>query len=123
MRKSLASLKLENEHYYFRENQISFRCNECGGTFQQPILATVSSSGNIKKYYACPRCMTQVRKKESQKSEKSGETSMSMKKTVTKLAEGVKCEHFLGYLKKRPKDTPVPEECLTCDKMIECLFH
>jgi len=123
VRKNLASLKLENQHYHSKENQISFRCNECGGAFQKPILATVSSSGNIETYYACPRCMTQVRKIESQKSGESRETLMSMKKAVTKLEENVKCKHFLGYLKKRPKDTPVPEECLTCDKMIECLLH
>lgn len=30
------------------------------------------------------------------------------------------CKHGLGYLKALPKNTPIPEECLTCDRIIEC---
>jgi hypothetical protein len=33
------------------------------------------------------------------------------------------CQHFLGYLKKRPKGKSVPDECLTCNKMIECMLR
>lgn len=32
------------------------------------------------------------------------------------------CAHYLGYLKKRGKSTPIPEECLTCSKMIDCMY-
>ena len=34
----------------------------------------------------------------------------------------IDCAHHFGYLKKRPKDTPIPEACLTCKKMIQCLI-
>jgi hypothetical protein len=43
------------------------------------------------------------------------------KVVVAKHEDDAKCTHFLGYLKKRPKDMSFPDECLTCDKMIECL--
>ncbi len=33
------------------------------------------------------------------------------------------CTHFAGYLKNRPKNTPVPDECLTCNEMINCMAH
>jgi hypothetical protein len=26
-------------------------------------------------------------------------------------------------LRIRPKNTPIPEECLTCDKMVDCMLH
>jgi hypothetical protein len=59
------------------------------------------------------------------KSEGGEETSISMEKVkkvvVAKHEDNVKCKHFLGYLKKRPKDMSFPDECLTCNKMIECL--
>jgi hypothetical protein len=32
------------------------------------------------------------------------------------------CLHEVGYLKKRGKNTPIPEECLTCSKMIDCMY-
>ena len=31
------------------------------------------------------------------------------------------CPYHVGYLKKRPKNTPVPEECFTCVEMIDCM--
>jgi hypothetical protein len=61
------------------------------------------------------------------KSEGGEETSVSMEKVkkvvVAKHEDDAKCTHFLGYLKKRSKDMPFSDECLTCDKMIECLTH
>ena len=38
------------------------------------------------------------------------------------VGEVAGCAHHLGYLKRRPKNTPIPEECLTCSKMIECMY-
>ena len=30
------------------------------------------------------------------------------------------CPHHFGYLGNRPKNASVPQECLTCQKMLEC---
>jgi len=127
MQKSLSSLKVEDGNYFFKEGQVSFRCNGCSGAFQKPILATVSSQGSVQTYYACPRCLSKISDVKQRESEGSKETSVSLEKVrkvaVAKSEEDVKCTHFLGYLKKRPKDAPFPDECLTCDKMIECLAY
>jgi hypothetical protein len=126
MEKGLIQLKPDNEDYLLGENQTLFRCNECKGTYQKPILATNSSLGHVQMYYACPRCLTKVTEVRDRKSKEGRETSIStkdVKKVAVKDEGGVKCEHFLGYLKKRPKDTAIPDKCLTCDKMIECLVR
>jgi len=31
------------------------------------------------------------------------------------------CPHYFGYLGEHPKNTPIPNECLTCTKIMECL--
>lgn len=31
------------------------------------------------------------------------------------------CPHRFGYLKEHPKHTPIPNECLTCTRIMECL--
>jgi len=31
------------------------------------------------------------------------------------------CSHYFGYLGGHPKNTPIPNECLTCIKIMECL--
>jgi hypothetical protein len=37
-----------------------------------------------------------------------------------KPAEEANCKHKLGYLKTLPRNTPLPKECLSCRKIIEC---
>ena len=31
------------------------------------------------------------------------------------------CPHYFGYLGEHPKNTPIPNECFTCIKILECL--
>lgn len=31
------------------------------------------------------------------------------------------CPHSYGYLAIRPRDSPIPQECLCCLKVIDCL--
>jgi len=120
MEKSLTSLKLGDE------NQTLFRCSGCNGTFQKPILATVSSRGHVQTYYACPHCLAKVAEVKDSKDKENEEVSPyveKVKKAEVKHENVVECKHFLGYLKKRPKGTSIPDECLVCDKMVECLIH
>jgi len=32
------------------------------------------------------------------------------------------CPQYLGYLKGRAKNTPIPNECFTCPETIKCLL-
>jgi len=32
------------------------------------------------------------------------------------------CSHHFGYLAHRPKDAPIPQECLTCQKIVDCML-
>jgi hypothetical protein len=126
MEKSLRELRLGSENSYVNKNQNLLRCTQCNGTFQEPLLATLSSGGSVQTYNACPRCLSKVSEVKHQKSEADEQASIStrnVKKVVVKTEEDVKCKHFLGYLKKHPKSTPFPDECLVCDKMIECMTH
>lgn len=80
----------------------------------------------MQKYYACPHCMTEVKESDSSENDEGERTMASLKQLKPSAAEGktsADCEHFFGYLKKRKKDTPIPEECLMCGRMIECLLH
>jgi len=84
-------------------------------------LAMISSNGTIQKYYACPRCLSKIREKE--RKEVKGNIFLARK--IGKMKEKHEnvdgCKHFFGFLKRRSKGSPIPDECLTCNKMIECL--
>ena len=32
------------------------------------------------------------------------------------------CPQDFGYLANRPKDAPIPQECLFCPKMVDCML-
>jgi hypothetical protein len=32
------------------------------------------------------------------------------------------CSHVYGYLASRPKNFPIPQECLFCFNVIDCLY-
>jgi hypothetical protein len=33
------------------------------------------------------------------------------------------CSHYFGYLAKLPDDSSIPEECLLCSKVVECIMQ
>ena len=107
--------------------QASSRCSTCGAEFEKPLLAMVSSGFLIEEYYACPKCLSKVGSFERPKNVEVDEVEEEKEEefpemTVADTAEETEaCAHHLGYLKRRPKNTPIPEECLTCSKMIDCM--
>jgi len=125
MSRSLGSLKMGDEECTSRDEHASFKCDECDGTFEKPLLATVSLGRSVEKYFACPRCLSKVEVAKHERKEERRESSAGLddaRKVAVKSEEsGVKCKYSPGYLRKHPKDKPFPDECLTCDKMIECM--
>lgn len=76
---------------------------KCGKSFSKPIELTVKLNGSLETYYACPHCFSRVQ---------------TLKPVQNKVAG---CPHFVGYLKTRPKDSPIPDECLTCSRILQCM--
>jgi DNA-directed RNA polymerase subunit RPC12/RpoP len=105
------------------ENPANYKCDECGEGFLKPLLTTLSSSGRSQIYYACPRCLTKVNVVTHEHDEQQEEPRAEPQRLEPETTEELKCQHFFGYLKKRPKNMPVPDTCLTCDKMVECLVR
>jgi DNA-directed RNA polymerase subunit RPC12/RpoP len=127
MERNMNSLKFERESYALSTIHESSRCGTCGEKFETALLAMVSSGYLTEEYSACPKCLSKVKGIERQKSvevyEADEENKESLEMEVEdKMEEIVDCTHHLGYLMRRPKSTPIPDECLTCMKMIECMY-
>ena len=45
-----------------------------------------------------------------------------VKPSETKEKGPAGCPHYFGYLAQRPKDVPIPQECLICPKIVECML-
>jgi predicted RNA-binding Zn-ribbon protein involved in translation (DUF1610 family) len=124
MDKNTNLLKMDDEKNHFEEGQGDFECNRCGERFLKPLLTRVSSNGSTQTYYACPRCLTDISEAEKTQDEKSEQPAASPEQIeAPEGPQELNCQYSLGYLRKRPRDVPIPDTCLTCEKMIECLTY
>lgn len=108
-------------------------CPKCGKSFPKPIELTIRTEGSDETYHACPHCFTRVSlddksvKKPESPSDKLEKRQGKVPPTVPKdegKDEKIKpagCAHFIGYLKTRPKNTPIPDDCLLCAAIMECM--
>jgi hypothetical protein len=97
--------------------------SKCGKIFDRPLELIDLANPTEKGAYVCPHCLCQI---ETAKPEQEimAETEVFTEEKIEEVAEekDEKCPHFIGYLGKRPKSTPIPESCLTCEQMMKCLL-
>ena len=117
----------EVENQVFTDTEENAVCEVCGKEFEQPLRAEKTAGSHIETYYACPRCLTKVgevehqEKAEDEELEEEEETADAKPENPMSNAEGASaCPYYLGYLRKRQRNSPIPETCFTCNKMIEC---
>ncbi|MCW4047933.1 MAG: hypothetical protein NWE99_10325 [Candidatus Bathyarchaeota archaeon] len=150
MERSISSIKFDAGSSLITEPHESSKCSICGEEYETPLFTVVSSGYLIAEYYACPRCLSKVHHTQRQKRiipveedeeeaevEAAKEEPAQVEEAEVAEPEPVKlevkakneepsssaCTHNLGYLKRRPKNTPIPEECFICNKMIECMSY
>jgi hypothetical protein len=99
----------------------------------EKIVGTKSLKQNVRKVSSTERRNNPVKYNESRKeSVERGEAIERPKSVPTVSVETEKpefsrnnnssgCPHHFGYLKEHPKHTPIPNECLTCTRIMECL--
>ena len=102
-------------------------------TGEEKIMKTKSRKQNVRKASSTERRNDPVIKPENRKeSAERGKAIESPKSVSTVSVETEKpefsrnnhpsgCPHRFGYLKEHPKHTPIPNECLTCTRIMECL--
>jgi uncharacterized Zn finger protein (UPF0148 family) len=86
-------------------------------------------------YFACPYCLTKVKPIEEPKKTqvKAEENSLEKEqpnviqvKTKEKMKENDKpvgCHYHPGYLSERSSKEQIPEECVVCTKIVECMLR
>ncbi|MEM2148012.1 MAG: hypothetical protein QXJ94_05360 [Candidatus Bathyarchaeia archaeon] len=112
----------------------------CRKTFASPIkVENVSSKPHVT-YEACPYCLTQIVVEETVPVPKEQKTTPAKGKIEaqieTEQLEKIKkpeqqlndadetegCKHYFGYLSKRSTKEGTPEECMLCEKVVQCML-
>jgi len=117
------------------ENQ-SYTCPNplCGRVFTSPVKAENLCSKNVEVYDACPFCLTEIilekdsttiEEKKNIETKKIGseQPSIYSKKTPAESPPKVQgCAHHFGYLSKRSSKEKIPEECMVCENIVQCML-
>jgi len=90
------------------------------------------STGNPKQYLACPNCLTDVTLQErtSVPEDNLGLESDDIKTPKENIErENLKpqpskttCTHHFGYLSERSTKEKMPEECMNCPEVVNCML-
>ena len=80
------------------------------------------STTQVEQYYACPFCFTKldVDAENAQPQKEKEEPTVKPPEKEEKGPSG--CPQHFGYLANRPKNEPIPQECLTCLKIVNCML-
>ena len=127
METNTSLLKMQSETKTYKKSE-TYSCNRCNAEFEKPIFAVITSNPIAEGYYACPKCLSKIQSSEANADEEAKPSENTQNESPPKAKEENKaapatCAHHAGYLKSRPKNTPVPEECFTCNAMIDCMSH
>jgi hypothetical protein len=118
---------------------------KCGREIEEPVLLTNLSVTPPEQYDACPFCFTKlpelpeptVNEEEvtssenvaAEKKEDAGSQLMRKVEDVILSSNGHQekeaktgCPEAFGYLANRPKDSPIPQECMLCPRMVDCIL-
>jgi len=97
---------------------------KCNKKIEEPILLNNLSATPTEQYHACPHCFVNLDvistqpQKEKEEKEKEEEPLVKLPEKKEKGPSG--CPHRFGYLANRPKNAPIPQECLICPRVLDC---
>lgn len=96
----------------------------CGKEFRQPVVLTNETETEHKKYYACPHCLSKVDlvlQDAKNFSTVKAVASIDPKIYSYKQQKPENCTFYIEYLKALLDNTPLPEACLICSKVMVCI--
>ena len=104
----------------------------CGKSFAKPLKAVNLNSENPAPYPACPHCLTDIA---SWKNQSTADTAPVSHAKALKPAKGshggektepqptkTACTHHFGYLSERSNKEKIPEECMACAEIVNCML-
>ena len=88
----------------------------CEKTFDKPTLMTDSSEIIRQSHYVCPHCMSKL----DIVTDDMKIIGVNPTEYPKVFESPAKCAHFSSLVNARPKNMPVPDECLICPKILQC---
>lgn len=109
-----------------------FTCQNisCGKVFTKPIRVLNLQQASQTPYDACPYCLTKIMLIEEEVNvtfdeakETVAEEKVLAEEPVETREKPSSCSYYLGYLSERSSKDTIPDECMTCKNIVECMLR
>jgi len=96
----------------------------CRKVFDKP-LKTLNLQDSTGPYEACPYCLTKITEAEVEisKPETQDEGRHPKEKSSKSKEKPSACHYHLGYLSEREGKQQIPDECIVCKFLLECMLQ
>lgn len=92
------------------------------------------ASKEAEPYDACPYCLTEIAHEETQIIEETQKPAIEgiyvkesdvqfHKDDHSRVLSKEGCTHHFGYLSKRATKEKIPDECIVCEKIVQCMLQ
>ena len=88
----------------------------CRKVFTKPLKALNLHLGSEGFYDACPYCLTEI----TEEDEKTEEPSLEER--IESLEKPSSCPYHIGYLCERPAKDKIPDDCIVCKDIVQCML-
>jgi hypothetical protein len=106
--------------------------SSCKRTFTAPLKTLNLQETPTEPYYACPFCLIKIddptlRIQENEKpaekpAQKPPATETQTRQNAAKSGKPQNCRFHLGYLSERKEKEQIPDDCLICRDIVECML-
>jgi len=110
-----------------QKNALTCPNNTCAKIFLKPLKALNLQVASAGPYDACPYCLTEINRDEM--------TAVSDEPTVAEVdktlgnqvqipqQQSTSCSYHMGYLSERDSKDQIPDECIICKEIVECMLR
>jgi hypothetical protein len=111
----------------------NFTCKNpsCKKTFTTPLKTLNLQENTTEPYYACPFCLTKIEEATLSNQEPSTDRAeqksqalevLEQTKSVKNSDKPLACKYYLGYLSEREQKDKIPDDCLLCKNIVDCML-
>ncbi len=99
--------------------------NACRKVFSKPLKTLNRQQTSKEPFYACPYCLTEITLTEVESDNAPEETTAEIAIPAEKPSQNQEqlsyCKHYFGYMSEKEHKKQMPEECMLCLKIIDCM--
>ncbi len=109
------------------KNNVTLTCpnDACKRIITKPLKTLNRQQDSKEPYYACPYCLTEITLNETEKDDEpekpEAEIIVPEENTIQNQEKLSDCKHYFGYMNEKEHKQQMPEECMLCSRIIDCM--